>query len=783
MSSATLTTTQLAVAMLELFPFQINASNAIATRFAEYADDPLMVTKLKQVPFYQVLSSITGSGKTVILAHAVEAISGQLAIAPIVLWISKGRVVVEQTLSNLTSGKYAPLVASYEVKPLLECTPADIKKADEGLLLVATVGKFNQKDKEAGDRRIYKVGLDNAAASLWELLKSRETEQRIRRPLLIVYDEGHNLSDAQTLHLMDLSPDALIAASATSKHPGELNAYVQRLRDDKKWQDSDFVVSVKSAEVVEAGLVKKQIEIGGFTTPMEEAIDQLIEDFTKVEHAAENAGANYRPKAIYVSKTNVYESGTLSQQDEIARPFKERQARPIRIWRYLVEQKGINPDEIAVYCDLKFDPKRFPPPSNFNLFANGDADYYRFTDGNYRHIIFNLSLQEGWDDPECSFAYIDKDMGSASQITQIVGRVLRQPGAQHYQDASLNTAHFYVRTDERGAFEEVLTELRRKIAAETPEVEVVVSRGSSSGDNKYKEPAKEDKQIPVAGVRTKEALEKIKQLVNGMMDFSDGGVNTVGQGSRMRVLQTVGNNHEQRYEWVEVPHGNRVTARWIFLRELEQRELRAKTLVPLDNAKFDAKIEFNSSAAQYVQQLAKDVAQAYLNLSVVRVKANDNPYGVDSVSVDPNNKEVYNNALHAAYSGLNNLEKEFARGIDNTGHLWCRNPVSGYGIPLLGSNMRHFYPDFLIWVDNKIVAIDTKGDHLIATDAGHKLLSIEKDGDTEVLIRLVTKGEWDSSFIKKPSSTGFTVWKLKSGKPTPVYCSNVTEAVKQCVAE
>jgi type III restriction enzyme len=769
--------------MLELFPFQINASKAIASRFAEYSDDPLMVTKMKQVPFYQILSSITGSGKTVILAHAVEAISGQLPLSPIILWISKGRVVVEQTLSNLANGKYAPLVASYKVKPLLECTAADIKNGKEGLLLVATVGKFNQKDKEAGDRKIYKVGLDNAAESLWEMLKSRETDEQLRRPLLIVYDEGHNLSDAQTRHLMDLSPDALIAASATSKHPEELNSYVQRLKDDKKWVDSDFVVSVKSAEVVEAGLVKKQIEIGGFTTPMEEAIDQLIEDFHKVEHTADKLGIDYRPKSIYVSKTNVYESGTLSQQDEIARPFNERQARPIRIWRYLVEQKGINPEEIAVYCDLKFDNKRFPPPSTFNLFANGDADYYRFTDGNYRHIIFNLSLQEGWDDPECSFAYIDKDMGSATQITQIVGRVLRQPGAQHYQDASLNTAHFYVRTDERGAFEEVLIELRKKIAAETPEVEVIVNRGSSSGDNKYKEPVKEEKHIPVAGVRTKDALTRIKGLVNGMMDFSDGGNNTVGQGSRMRVLQTVGNSKELRYEWVEVPHGNRVTARWIFLRELEQLELRAKTLVPLDDAKFDAKIEFNSSAAQYVQQLAKNVADAYLGLSTVRIKANDNPYVVDGVSVDSGGKEVFTNAIHAAYSGLNNLEKEFARGIDQTGNLWCRNPVSGYGIPLLGGNMRHFYPDFLVWAGDDIIAIDTKGDHLIHTDAGQKLLHIEPDGDAKIHIRLVTKGEWDKDFNKKPSSTGFTVWKLKSGKAFPVHCANVIDAVNQCVSD
>src|ERR1039458_10433283 len=103
-------------------------------------------------------------------------------------------------------------------------------------------------------------------------------------------------------------------------------------------------------------------------------------------------------------------------------------ARPILIWRHLVEHGKVNPAEIAVYCDLKFDAK-LPAPPTFNLFAGGDTDYDRFISGNFKHIIFNLSLQEGWDDPECSFAYIDKEMGSPDPVTQIVGRVLRQPGA------------------------------------------------------------------------------------------------------------------------------------------------------------------------------------------------------------------------------------------------------------------------------------------------------------------------------------------------------------------
>jgi hypothetical protein len=105
-------------------------------------------------------------------------------------------------------------------------------------------------------------------------------------------------------------------------------------------------------------------------------------------------------------------------------------------------RRGVDPAAIAVYCDLKFD-SRLPPPATFNLFSGGDSDYDRFSAGNFRHVVFNLGLQEGWDDPECGFAYIDKDMGSPDQITQVVGRVLRR-AADHIREQARKIVDAYV---------------------------------------------------------------------------------------------------------------------------------------------------------------------------------------------------------------------------------------------------------------------------------------------------------------------------------------------------
>jgi type III restriction enzyme len=160
---------------------------------------------------------------------------------------------------------------------------------------------------------------------------------------------------------------------------------------------------------------------------------------------------------------------------------------------------------------------------------------------------------------------------------------------------------------------------------------------------------------------------------------------------------------------------------------------------------------------------------------------------VGAIPVDEAHLETFNNALHAAYSGLNRDELAFAKALDKTKRVWCRNPSQGgFGIPLLDrGNTRTFNPDFLAWTDKTVVAIDTKGDHLITEDAGRKLFFIEKVEDgAELVIRLVTRGEWQVAngvYGKLSGSPGFTVWALKQGVPHPTHCSTVAEAAQLCL--
>lgn len=768
---------------LQLLPFQIEASNRIVEKLRAYIREPLMITRNKIVPFYQNLIAITGSGKTAILADVVEQARTCFPVEPIILWLSKGRVVVWQTYTNLATGKYSHLLGSYDIKPLLECIPSDVENSAHGLILVATVAKFNQKDKDQGDRRIFKVGLDMAEQSLWELLRDRIDNKGNKRPLLVVYDEGHNLSNQQTELLMELAPDALIIASATMKVPKEMEPIINRFKKDLKWTDVDFITAIKSSDVVASGLVKKHIMLGGYVTPMEIAINELLAEIRQAEKTVNSLGLPIHLKAIYVSNTNTVDGASI--REDMNQPFEERKARPILIWRYLV-QAGVAPSEIAVYCDLKFDSK-FPPPPSFNLFAGGDSDYDNFTAGNFHHIIFNLSLQEGWDDPECAFAYIDKDMGSPDQVTQIIGRVLRQPGAQHYQSPILNTAHFYIRTDEQGVFQEILNDVSQKLIAETPEVTITVRRDIKGGARPTRPPLKH-KEVPTVSINAAPAMEPIRKIVTKIIDFRDDEINTVGKGERIRVLRTIGSDKEAEEHWVEAEHSNRVMARWIFLREVQKAQPKAALLCDLENPKFDALIEYNSLAAEHIREQAQKVVKAYIEYSIIVQNALDHPYVIDSVPVDEANMVKFNNALHEGYSGLNDLELKFAYALDKTKRVWCRNPSQGaYGIPLLNyGGTKTFYPDFLVWIekDKYVIAIDTKGDHLIIDDSSRKLFQIQKVEDgPELVVRLVTEGEWhvQNNEISKIGSSGFTIWSLKQGRLSTTHCAIITEAVKACL--
>ena len=752
---------------IELFQFQQNAASQVADRFVDYNSNPVRIGRknnARDVPFYQALSAITGAGKTAILAQAVAEISAMLEIPPVILWLSKGKVVVQQTYANLAEGgKYNHLMPDTTVRLLSEYDPADVENSREALLYFATVGTFNRKDREKSNLKIFAADTDNIESTRWEALKMRETAEGDRRPLLVVYDEAQNLSDQQTTLLLEQQPDVFLLASATLRFPAQFySEVITPLREIGDYADDDLITRVPTAEVQASGLVKGIIALDGLNAPMEETVTEMLTDMAEAQKAATAEGLSFVPKAIYVCNTNIV-AGDSTASDDPAQAFDQRQAPPILIWRYLVEHCKVPADEVAVYADLKTH-KDFPLPAEFVLFNGGDKDYDAFIEGDYRHIIFNKTLQEGWDDPCVYFAYVDKSMDSTIQISQVIGRVLRQPGATHYSADRLNTAHFYVRVDRNDAFAAVVEDVRKGLGGDNPQVRIISSPPGKEEPKNLK--VKEHRAVPKAAIDNTQCVEPVEKVLAKVMDYSQDQLNTKGVGRRRTVEQVIGQSVAKDSDWIDFEQTNRVNARWVFRREVSRRYKPALMVMDTDAQKFDAKVGVGSNAFTALTHDAAEAVDEYLRTAIIK-QQKPKPYVIGDALVRIGEMETFQNAIHEGYDGLNDLELDFARALDKTGLPWARNrSQTGYRIPLvtLGPTV-WFFPDFLVWSGNVVYCIDTKNQKLAPDDARRKLLTIKPHPamETTIEVRFVTKGTYKADGTLN-SKDGYSVWGLGSGQ-------------------
>ncbi len=86
-----------------------------------------------------------------------------------------------------------------------------------------------------------------------------------------------------------------------------------------------------------------------------------------------------------------------------------------------------------------------------------------------------------------------------------------------------------------------------------------------------------------------------------------------------------------------------------------------------------------------------------------------------------------------------------------------------------------------MWKDEAIIALDTKGNHLIAEDSNRKLFCIEKACEgKELIVKLISEKRYNER-QEVIDTTGYTVWMIKQGNVSPITCSTLKEAVNICL--
>ena len=418
---------------------------------------PVQAVGLKPDMPYVCLRVPTGGGKTLLACHAAglaltELLHGDRAV---VLWLVPSNTILDQTADALRDPRH-PYRRALE----LACGSVEVVTIEEALrlsratvegqtvVIVATIQAFRVEDTTG--RKVYEQNstfaehlLNLPADRLADLLPGADGQPqpslvnmlRLRRPIVIV-DEAHNArSDLSFATLGNVMPSCILEFTATparAKHP------------------SNVLHHVSAAELKAAEMVKLPLRV---VTRHPSQRDQLL---------GEAIGLRADLEKLAVTETQ--------RTGEYLRPILLIQAERVDACEPLRERMVA---EFAI-------PKEQIKISVGTLDELPAADEIRAPKCPVRFLITVQKLREGWD---CPFAYVLcslKETRSATAIEQIVGRILRLPGARRKQHPDLDCAYAFSVSD---SLPEVLNELREALesngftAAEAERIIIPVPQG------------------------------------------------------------------------------------------------------------------------------------------------------------------------------------------------------------------------------------------------------------------------------------------------------------------
>lgn len=225
--------------------FQEQAATQVGARYLRHVEETAAerhATGGRPLPFFQGFAAITLMGKTLVLGDAVNRVDEAMPLRPIVLWLSRGRVLAQSTYNTFQPGnRYATLLADgVPVSLLADFSPADAADGTETVVYFGTIGTFSAGD--ASPHTGFSVSgsdVDALTPETRERLRARTLADGRRRPLILVYDEAHDLSDEHARLLMSMEPDVILLAASTMKIPAAIDEVAARLKA-AGWRDEEL---------------------------------------------------------------------------------------------------------------------------------------------------------------------------------------------------------------------------------------------------------------------------------------------------------------------------------------------------------------------------------------------------------------------------------------------------------------------------------------------------------------------------------------------------------------
>ena len=413
----------------------------------------------------------TGGGKTLLATRVVDLVHGKLLYRQtgLVLWIVPTTQIYRQTLTALkdrdhpyrqqldlaSAGRTMVLEKTSGFRPadmadslciLLLMLPSANRETKEQLRMFRDSGGFDRffpaDDDAAGHRALLErvPNLDTfEGGGFWgrQVKTSLGNTLRVLRPM-IVLDEGHKAYSRNAKATLEgFNPSLIVELSATPT------------------TEANVLIEIFGRDLHAEQMIKLDLHIRNrSSTSWKDTLLAAIEHRAKLEEHARRqeaaTGMHIRPICLI----QVERTGRDQRLPGVVHAEDARE--------YLMEHPDIGAEQIAVKTSTRDDLKEVD-----------DAGGLLVRDCQIRFIITKQALQEGWD---CSFAYVLAILtrpSSTSALTQLVGRILRQPYARKTGDRWLDESYVFcfqrqsvelLREVRRGFSREGLGDLQPKLA-------------------------------------------------------------------------------------------------------------------------------------------------------------------------------------------------------------------------------------------------------------------------------------------------------------------------------
>ncbi len=397
----------------------------------------------------------TGGGKTLLATKAIDLVNTRFRKknTGLVLWIVPTTQIYNQTLAALkdrdhpyrqtldvaSAGRtlilertqhFSPADVATSLCVLILMLPAASRETKDTLRMFRDSGGFDDffpcEEDYSGHKAILNElpnldTFDSTEFSARQVKTSLGNTLRTLNPLVIL-DEGqkaYSLLARKTIE--GFNPCMLIELSATPP------------------QGANVLVDIKGEALEKEGMIKLDLHIHNNTS---------VDWKNTLLMAAEHRDMLEEQAREHEARTGVYiRPICLVQVERTGRDQREAgkiHAEDARV--YLLSRPGVTPEQVAVKTSEKDELKEVDNVGG--LFSR---------DCPIRYIITKQALQEGWD---CSFAYVLTVLtnpGSKTALTQLVGRVLRQPYARKTGNRWLDESYVFCFQRKGGA---LLEEIR-----------------------------------------------------------------------------------------------------------------------------------------------------------------------------------------------------------------------------------------------------------------------------------------------------------------------------------